>query len=69
MKRVLKSRELVRILESHGWQGTQRQTSHIVYRHPNASFNISFPYRAGKEEIRHGLLRKLERLSGLSFRK
>lgn len=69
MKTVLKSRELVRILESHGWIGIQGQTSHIVYRHPESSFNISFPYRAGKEEIRVGLLCKLERMSGLSFRK
>lgn len=68
MKSTIKSRKLAAILESHGWQGKRNSSSHIVYRHENFPKVLSFPLKSGGEEIRTGLLVKLERLSGLKLR-
>lgn len=68
VKKRIKSRELVSILESNGWHGKQGKSSHLVYRHPRMSKILSFPYKGGGEEISVGLLGKIQRLSGLKLR-
>jgi predicted RNA binding protein YcfA (HicA-like mRNA interferase family) len=45
----LKVREVIRLLEKHGWVETRSRGSHRRFRHPNQISVITVPGNDGKE--------------------
>ncbi len=54
-------------LRKNGWVKVRRKGSHNMYKHESFSVCISVPDH-GKESISTGVLRSLERETGLSLR-
>lgn len=54
-------------LRANGWYKVRRNGSHNIYRHDGSQLSISVPDH-GKESISTGVIKSLERATGLSFR-
>lgn len=60
-------KKIDKILCANGWYRVRTKGSHNMYRHADFAATISVPDH-GKESISTGVLRSLERLTGLSLR-
>jgi len=47
----MKVREVIRLLEKHGWLEMRSRGSHRHFKHPNQAFVITVPGNDGKESI------------------
>lgn len=54
-------------LRSNGWYQVRTKGSHHMYKHENFSACISVPNH-GNESISTGVIKSLERITGLSLR-
>ena len=54
-------------LRKNGWYFVRRNGSHNMYQHENSPLTISVPDH-GKESISTGVIKSLERATGLSLR-
>ncbi len=60
----LKVREVVRLLEQHGWVEMRSRGSHRHFKHPERKFVITVPGQDGKE-LAPGTLNAILKLTGL----
>ena len=60
---VLSGREVVRVLEGHGWQVARQRGSHIILVRAGSQTTLSVP---DHKEVAKGTLRSLIRLAGLT---
>jgi predicted RNA binding protein YcfA (HicA-like mRNA interferase family) len=60
----LSSREVIRLLEGHGFSLERQSGSHAVYRHPDGRWT-TVPIH-GKRDIGRGLLRRILKDAGLT---
>ena len=60
----LKVREVIRLLEQHGWVEMRSRGSHRHFKHPEHKFVITVPGQDGKE-LAPGTLNAILRLAGL----
>jgi predicted RNA binding protein YcfA (HicA-like mRNA interferase family) len=60
----LPARDVIRILERHGFSLERQSGSHAVYRHPDGRWT-TVPIH-GKRDIGRGLLRRILKDAGLS---
>ena len=56
--------ELVKLLETHGWQVARQNGSHRIYRHSEKPVNISVPFH-GKKDLKIGTLKQILKKAGL----
>jgi predicted RNA binding protein YcfA (HicA-like mRNA interferase family) len=64
----MKYRELIRLLEQHGWQEVRKGGSHIVYGHPEKENRLVIPYHSRKE-VKKGLLNAILKEAGIKTSK
>lgn len=57
-------KELIKILESHGWQFLRISGSHHIYGKPGSVVRLSVPVH-GNSPLKIGLLRHLLKMAGL----
>lgn len=68
MKRVFKIREIIRILESHGWyKDRQNGTSHRQFKHPTIRKTVTVDGKLS-EDVSIDNLKSMERQSGIKFK-
>ncbi len=60
----LKVRELIRLLEQHGWVEMRSKGSHRHFKHPRQAFVITVPGNQGKE-LAVGTLNAILKKAGL----
>jgi predicted RNA binding protein YcfA (HicA-like mRNA interferase family) len=60
----MKCSELLRLLEKAGWYKDRQSGSHIIMKHPERDYTITFPNH-GSAEIGKGLAEKLKKQAGL----
>jgi predicted RNA binding protein YcfA (HicA-like mRNA interferase family) len=60
----MKVRELVRLLEQHGWIEIRSKGSHKHYKHPEHPYLITVPGNGGKE-LAPGTLQSILKKAGL----
>ena len=60
----MKVREVVRLLEKHGWQEMRSKGSHRHFKHPDQSYVITVPGNEGKE-LAPGTLNAILKKAGL----
>jgi predicted RNA binding protein YcfA (HicA-like mRNA interferase family) len=60
----LKVREVIRLLERHGWVEIRSRGSHRHFKHPNEASVITVPGNEGKE-LAAGTLNAILRKAGL----
>lgn len=60
----LSAREIIRLLERHGFTLERQSGSHAIYRHPDGR-RTTVPIH-GKRDIGRGLLRRILRDAGLT---
>jgi predicted RNA binding protein YcfA (HicA-like mRNA interferase family) len=59
----VKSSELIKRLESHGWVLQRIKGSHHQFKHPNSSLVITVPHP--NKEVKLGTLRQIMKDAGL----
>ncbi len=62
----MNSREVIRRLESAGWEKVRTRGSHHQFKHANHAFLVTVPHP--KRDLPIGTLRDIERKSGVSLR-
>jgi predicted RNA binding protein YcfA (HicA-like mRNA interferase family) len=60
----MKVREVIRLLEKHGWVGIRSRGSHRHFKHPNRAFVVTVPGNEGKE-LAPGTLNAILKKAGL----
>jgi len=60
----MKVREVIRLLERHGWVEMRSKGSHRHFKHPNQACVITVPGQAGKE-LAPGTLTAILKKAGL----
>jgi predicted RNA binding protein YcfA (HicA-like mRNA interferase family) len=60
----MKSRELIRLLESNGWRQVRQKGSHRQYRHPDRQAVVTVPDHAGVD-LKPGTLNSILKKAGL----
>jgi len=60
---VMSRREVVRVLERHGWAVARQRGSHVVMVKPGSNVTLSVP---DHKEVAKGTLRTLIRAAGLT---
>ena len=60
----MKCSELLKILQSDGWNRISQKGSHIKLRHPKKPGTIIFPDH-GSQEIGKGMEHRIKKLAGL----
>ncbi len=60
-------KDIEKILRKNGWYKVRRKGSHNMYKHEGSPLCVSVPDH-GKESISTGVLKSIERATGLSFR-
>ena len=60
----MKVREVIRLLEKHGWLEMRSRGSHRHFKHPNQAFVITVPGNDGKE-LAPGTLNVILKKAGL----
>ncbi len=63
----MKVRDVIAKLKAAGWVQVRQESSHAHFRHP-ASPNVVTVSGHPGEDVQIGLLKSIERLSGLRFR-
>ena len=63
--RALSGKELIRILERHGWVPLRIQGSHHIYGKPSSVVRLSVPVHSNRP-LKIGLLQHLLKAAGLS---
>lgn len=59
-------KEVDKILQKNGWKNTRTTGSHYQYKKPGVNYTATVP-RHVKKDISIGVLKDLERGTGLSF--
>ena len=62
----MKSADVIRMLEAHGWTRVAVKGSHNQFKHPTKPGRVTVPHP--KRELQIGTLKSIERQSGLSLR-
>ena len=60
----MKVREVIQLLERHGWKEMRSKGSHRQFKHPNQLYVITVPGNAGKE-LAAGTLNAILKKAGL----
>jgi len=60
----LKVREVIRLLEKHGWVKMRTKGSHRQFKHPNHALVITVPGNEGRE-LAPGTLSDILKMAGL----
>ncbi len=60
---ILSGREMVRVLEGHGWEVVRQRGSHIIMVKVGSQTTLSIP---DHKEVAKGTMRSLIRLAGLT---
>ena len=60
----MKSREVIRVLESNGWRLVRTKGSHRQYRHPDRQELVTVPDHAGVD-LKPGTLNSILKKAGL----
>ena len=63
--KAISGKELIRILERHGWVLLRIHGSHHIYGKPNTVVRLSVPVH-GNRPLKIGLLQHLTKAAGLS---
>ena len=58
-------KELVRLLQDHGWQVARIEGSHHIMTHPQYEETLSIPVH-GSQSLKIGLIREILRITGIS---
>ena len=61
-------REVVKSLVKAGWREVRVNGSHHIFKHPDYIYSVPVPNHGGKD-ISIGVLRSIEKATGLSFRR
>ena len=64
---MISSREIIAILEADGWVRVNSEGSHFQYTHPAKPGKVTVPHP--KKDFPMGMIKSMERQSGLKFRK
>ncbi len=64
----MKVRDVVAKLKAAGWIQVRQESSHMHFRHPNNPNVVTVSGHPG-EDVQVGLLRSIERLSGVRLRR
>lgn len=59
------SRDIKRQLEKAGWRQVRQAGSHIQFRHPDNPLLVTLPHP--KKDLSRGLVRDIEKKTGLKF--
>lgn len=59
-------KDVDKVLRQNGWYKARTHSSHNIYKHDDFTVCISVPGH-GKESISTGVLKSIERATGLSF--
>jgi predicted RNA binding protein YcfA (HicA-like mRNA interferase family) len=62
----LRSRDVIKRLEAHGWREVRQAGSHKQFRHEEKSGTVTVPHP--KTELGIGTLKSIERQSGVRLR-
>lgn len=62
----MKSREVIKLLESDGWRKVRQEGSHCQFRHPSKSGTVTVPHP--ESDLAIGTLKSIERQSGVKLR-
>ena len=62
----MRSRDVIRLLESDGWKEVARKGSHAQFRHPVKKGRVTVP--DPKRDVPVGTLRSIEKQSGIRIR-
>lgn len=60
----MKCSELLKLILKAGWYEDRQSGSHIILKHPDKTYTITFPDH-GSKEIGKGLAEKLKKQAGL----
>jgi predicted RNA binding protein YcfA (HicA-like mRNA interferase family) len=60
----MKVRDVIRLLEQHGWMEIRSRGSHRHFKHPHQKFVITVPGHEGKE-LATGTLNAILKMAGL----
>ena len=60
----MKVREVIRLLERHGWVEIRSRGSHRHFKHPNRAFVVTVPGNQGRE-LPPGTLKSILKKAGL----
>lgn len=63
----MKSKDVIKILEKHGWIKDRQSGSHIIFKHVDFAHHITIPQPKNESSI--GVIKQAERISGLKIRK
>ncbi|MCH8308970.1 MAG: type II toxin-antitoxin system HicA family toxin [Chloroflexi bacterium] len=64
MPQRYRPRDVVRVLESFGWQQNRQRGSHLIMVKPGVSYNISIPM--SQRELKRGMFGQILRKAGIS---
>jgi predicted RNA binding protein YcfA (HicA-like mRNA interferase family) len=60
------AKELIRVLEQHGWMEVRTRGSHRMFKHPDSDYTIPVAYH-GHKDIPIGTLRKILKQAGIKL--
>ncbi|MCH8182291.1 MAG: type II toxin-antitoxin system HicA family toxin [Proteobacteria bacterium] len=64
-RRARSSREIIRVLEGHGWVLVRVSGSHHHFRHPETPGLVTVPHP--RRTLPKGTIRSIEKQAGLAF--
>jgi predicted RNA binding protein YcfA (HicA-like mRNA interferase family) len=68
MKKLFKVKEIIKILESHGWYLERIRGSHQQYKHPTIRKTVTVDGKPS-EDVYVDNLKSMEKQSGIDFKK
>ena len=63
----INSREVIRLLEVHGWRHIETRGSHCQFGHPLRQGRVTVPHP--KRDLPIGTIRSIEKQSGVNLRR
>ena len=62
----MKSSDIIKVLERHGWREVARKGSHAQFKHPEKAGRVTVPHP--KKDLPLGTLKSIEQQAGIKLR-